>query len=179
MVKPKTPWDIAKPLLEADYLEGRVTDTMFPRDVVLMRPEFLDVVYKNFRTNFRAMKMRIRGEKKRADDAHEFLEHDLKLYTLAENKAGLWDGSAAQRLLMVDVKTGMHKLFKNPKEFWESRPAYQAFELPIFRCHVHQETRSALETTYWMYKKAKKKKKEAKKNGVEIVDPFVDPVLEL
>ena len=46
--KPPTPWEIAKPLLEKDYLSGEVTNDMHPRDVVKLRDEYTHVKYQNF-----------------------------------------------------------------------------------------------------------------------------------
>ena len=54
-----TPWEIAKPILKQLYLDGTVNDGMKPRDVWALQPEFADVKYENFRTNFAKLKKTI------------------------------------------------------------------------------------------------------------------------
>lgn len=157
-VKPLTPWEIAKPLLEQDYLAGEITDDMPPRFVVLKRDEFKEVKYENFTRNFNEMKKRIRKHKARSMRDNVAFTHDTSIYELAKDKASCWDGSDAQLLLMVDVKCNMHKFMK-PKQLWQFRPEYKVFSLDVFRDHIYQESRSALETNYWL---VKRKKKEAK-----------------
>ena len=163
---PPTPWEIAKPILEKDYLEGRVKDTMFPRDVRMLRPQYMLVKAENFSTNLRAMKKRIGLHKNRSIQDKEAFIHDTSLYELAVNDSFNWDGSAAQCLLMVDVKAGMHRLLK-PKALRLLRPEYQEFDLDVFRAHIYQEARSELETPYWMSKKKKKAIRWAERFEVE------------
>ena len=64
---PPTPWEIAKPLLERDYLDGTFSYSDPPRVVVLLRDEYQAVKYANFSSNLLAMKKRISEHKNRAD----------------------------------------------------------------------------------------------------------------
>ena len=48
--RPLTPREVAKPLLEKDYLEGRITNDMPPREVRALRPEYEAVKKESFRT---------------------------------------------------------------------------------------------------------------------------------
>ena len=180
MVKEKTPWEIAKPILTKDYEEGRITDTMKPKQVYEMKAEFKEVKYENFRNNFSRLKRSIREYKHRSDvDVAGFL-HDTSIYTLAKDLDEYWDGSEAQRLLKKDKKEGRNKQLK-PEFLWLLRPQYQKFELKKFRGHIHQELRSEKETNYWIVKK--KKKEAMKQNGgtlnEEDMDFLYDPVLDM
>ena len=129
-----TAWEIAKPLLEKDYLDRVFSVDDPPREVVLLRPEYQKVPYNNFRTNLLAMKKRVGTDKDRAirDDAGYV--HDVAIYKLACDEPSCWDGSLAQQSLIVDVKCGMHKFMK-PKDLWHYREEYQEFPLQEFRGH--------------------------------------------
>lgn len=152
---PPTPWEIAKPLLEMDYLSGEVTDEMFPRHVRELRTEYKNVPVVNFRTNFRAMKIRIGEHKNRSMRDFAAYLHDMEFYTLAVDDSTSWDGSDAQRLLMVDVKAGMLRFMK-PKLLWVFREEYQKFSLDVFRAHCYQEHRSEFVAPYWIKKRKEK-----------------------
>lgn len=80
--KPLTAWEIAKPLLEADYLAGEITDDMPPSIVIKKRPEYEKVPSKNFGANWRAMKARVAGHKQRAlDDENMAISKDKPLHS--------------------------------------------------------------------------------------------------
>jgi hypothetical protein len=104
----------------------------------------------------------------------------MTIYKLAKDIDGEWHGTEAERLLKEDVKNSLHKTMK-PRKLHLTRKEYRAFELDIFRGHIYQETRSRLESGYWLVKKRKKaKKKEAKLHGrkyKEDDNDFYDPVL--
>lgn len=155
-----TAWEIAKPFLEKDYLEKRITDDMAPSYVYTLRTEFQNCKYTNFRNNFRRMKNTIMDLKDRADEELDLLQFDLGLFTLASEKEDCWDGSEAKRLLPDDLLC--HPDMK-PKQLWMSRDEYQKFTLKQFRDHIHQLSRAKLETNYWL---VKRKKKEMKKAGI-------------
>jgi hypothetical protein len=180
--KQTTPWEIAKPILEKAYLEGEVTDGMKPADVWAMRSEFVDVKYKNFRSNFARMKKSIKENKERANDDEAGFLHDMTIYTLAKDSASYWDGSEVQTLLKRDIEKKRNECMK-PELLWLSRLQYQVFALEKFRGHIHQELRSQRETNYWIVKRKKKKQaEEAKKDGKKFNDDdidFHDPVLDM
>ena len=187
--RPPTPWEIAKPLLEKDYLENRATDDMAPRDVIKLRPEEYGAVkVEHFRSNWAAMKKRIREHKARALEDAEFLAHDVQLYTLAKDDPASWHGSDAERLLKLDLNAFAedNRLPDDmkPKKLWGTRVEYGVFELEVFRKHVYQEFRSRVETPYWKYKmkkKALRKTSTLAEGEVEDdhLDFFYDPVLDL
>eukprot|EP00531_Pseudo-nitzschia_arenysensis_P013190 CAMPEP_0116130982 /NCGR_PEP_ID=MMETSP0329-20121206/8768_1 /TAXON_ID=697910 /ORGANISM="Pseudo-nitzschia arenysensis, Strain B593" /LENGTH=188 /DNA_ID=CAMNT_0003625393 /DNA_START=1541 /DNA_END=2107 /DNA_ORIENTATION=+ len=181
--KGPTPWEIAKPMLREWYLDGTITDAMKPSEVYYFRPEFLDVKYVNFRTNFAKLKKGIKENKHRAEADEAGYLHDMSIYTLAKDSDGYWDGSAAQSLLQKDIRKKRHEKMK-PEYLWLSRPEYSAFDLKKFRGHIHQELRKDRETTYWIYKKTKKKKAKEALDQRKIVneddmDDFYDPVLDM
>jgi hypothetical protein len=153
--QPPTAWDIAKPLLEKDYLDGVATDDMPPRDVVKLRDEYKAVKVGNFRSNWLAMKKRVTVNKGRADEDELMYLHDMTIYRLAKDRDDLWHGSPAERLLKEDFKRKRHERY-HPSLLYLARPEYQKFEYQAFRKHIHQELRSSIETPYWIYKKAKK-----------------------
>ena len=66
MPKPPTAWEVAKPILEKDYLEGRITDTMKRSQVHKMRPEYEKVNINNFGNNQNRLKKTIREFKSNA-----------------------------------------------------------------------------------------------------------------
>ena len=181
--KSATPWEIAKPILKADYLEGRVTDSMKPKEVWEMKAEFKAVTYRNFRTNFSNLKKSIKDHKNRSDIDEAGFLHDMSIYKLAKDLDNYWDGSEAQTLLKQDISKERHKQLK-PELLWLTRPQYQKFELKKFRGHIHQELRSKKETNYWIVKKKKKENlAEARRNGEKVneedLDFLYDPVLDM
>eukprot|EP00957_Ditylum_brightwellii_P202644 15331064-Ditylum_brightwellii.AAC.1 len=83
--KPPTAWDIAKPLLEKDFLEGYARANMKPSEVRALCTEYQNVKAANFSNNWRAMKKRIADHKNRAREDASLYQHDIALYKLAKN----------------------------------------------------------------------------------------------
>jgi len=79
-----------------------------------------------------------------------------------------WTGSAAEKLLKLDVNAEKHRELK-PKDLYASRVEYQHFSLDEFRKHIHQEASSRLQKSYWLARKAKKEeeKKKACRNSTD------------
>jgi hypothetical protein len=152
--KAPTAWDIAKPLLEGDYVHGRVSGDMPSRDVRALRPEYEAVPLKNFNANWRALKSRVNAHKDRAEEDQARFLHDMTIYTLARDTDGFWDGSAAQQLLKQDVRNKRHERL-TPDLLHLARPEYLEFDYNKFRKHLHQELRTQTETPYWIYKRMK------------------------
>ena len=156
--KVETPWEIAKPLLEEDYLAGDITDEMKPAQIWLLRDKYREVKYLG--PNFNRLKESINANKARAVEDADLLQMDLGIYTLAKDKDGCWDGSDAQRLLKDGVKEDKH-VGNKPKVFQASREEYKPIKLKVFRDHLTQETRSKRETNCWLVKKKKAQKKRS------------------
>mmetsp|Transcript_27301 Transcript_27301/g.66240 ORF Transcript_27301/g.66240 Transcript_27301/m.66240 type:complete len:250 (-) Transcript_27301:48-797(-) len=154
-----TAWEIAKPLLQEDYLSGKATaDIMTPDEVIALRKTIYGKVPRsNFLTNWRSLKKRIDEEKEWVKKGTERYLHDTAIYPLAKDLPWEWHGSEAERLLKKDVAKGRHLRY-NPQVMYLKRKAYQEFDYQISRQHVHQEARSARESPYWMVQREKKKK---------------------
>ena len=168
-----TAWEIAKPVLEQDYLAGRVKD-WWPRGRVhKARKIFEAVPINNFGNNWNRMKagtIRLKNVAKRDEEAMKVAR---TLHPI--DYSNRWDGSDAQRLLAEDINDEFHLHF-TPKELWLSREEYQKFELEKFAPHVSQEIRSKLETTYWLNKKWKKEQAKKKNDAFDPdnLELFVD-----
>lgn len=161
-------WEIAKPLLEQDYLSGTATAEMTTEEVIALRPTIYGKVPRaNFVNNWRALKKRVDEDKERAKKNRERYDHDVAIYTLAKDCPWEWHGSDAEKLLKKDIKKGRHLRY-HPSLLYVKRAAYGEFDYEVFKKHVHQEGRSSLETPYWMVQKEKKEKKKKEiKEAVE------------
>ena len=73
--KPPTEWETAKPLLEKDHLEGRVTDDMKRAFVHQLRDEFKVVPINRFGANWLRMKKTIGSMRQHATRDAVALEH--------------------------------------------------------------------------------------------------------
>lgn len=156
------PWidSNAKQLLKNDILSGKVHPLMMPRDVYKMRPEYLDYVYKNFRSNFRSLQRALKKLQDRAVSDNADLEVDL--YRQRQLAAGrtvqpplMWVDSEARNLLKQDVTDGLHSRMK-PIDLWQSKAEYRMFPLSTFRKHIYQECRSRKTNAYWSVIKERK-----------------------
>ena len=155
-----TAWEIARPLLEQDYLSGLATADMVVDEVIaLKRTIYGKVPRANFANNWRALKLRVDQNIERAKQDLNRYEHDSALYCWAEDLPWEWHGSEAELLLKIDVEKKRHLRY-HPSYLYMKRTAYQEFDYDIFRKHVHQEARAALESPYWMIQKKKKEKKK-------------------
>jgi hypothetical protein len=69
--------------------------------------------------------------------------HDEGIYPMTTTKSicggPRWDGSEAGKLLRQDVGNGLHQSMYDAEELYMSRPAYQSFEIGVFRKHVSHE----------------------------------------
>ena len=170
---PPTPWEIAKPFLEKDILEGRIKDHMFPREVKLLRIQY-ENCGKGFGSNYRRLQKTMGGNEKRGrDDLNSYL-HDISIKTLAKDMANTWHGSEAETKLKEDVKRKRH-LEVTPKQMWDECTAYQKFHPDVVRAHIHQEVRSGKETQYWIVKKQKKEARKAKMEEMDAQKYFIGP----
>ena len=112
--KEPTKWEIAKPLLEKDYLDGVATDEMRRGVVHKLRPEYEAVPIGNFGQNWNRMKANIGAMKEHATRDKEALAHDRSLYPPDPTR---WDQSQAKIYLKEDVDNDFHLHF-DPEELW-------------------------------------------------------------
>jgi hypothetical protein len=160
--KPPAPWQNsqAKMILRQVILDGEVVDSMKPKKVFEMRPEYTAYKLANFRSNLKTLRDSIKVEHAKADYDSAALAHDLRIRPLpAQTSWGYprWDGSDAEQFLKEDIDEGLTDSHK-PSELHKTRPEYQDFPLTIFRKHINQELRSRMEKSYWMNRKKKAKK---------------------
>jgi hypothetical protein len=165
--KELTKWEIAKAILKTEILAGRLPPDMPAREVYPLRPEYGQVVYTNFVNNLRNLRNSLNALGNRASIDDLALARDRRLHPIEmENPPNFpyprWDGSEAQLLLELDIDEERH-LQMPPKRLRETKLAYQAFPLDIFRKHINQEVRSRTESSYWL---ARKRAKAANTNVV-------------
>jgi hypothetical protein len=113
------------------------------------------------------------SDQERATRDNKAAKHDIALLKkdiaarVASTGKAHWNGSAAQRLLKLDVDAGRHNLLK-PKELYNDpdRIEYRHFTLNEFRKHIYQEASSRRQKSYWLSRKKKDKKtaKDAPQN---------------
>jgi hypothetical protein len=161
-VNEPSPWKTsrAKMLLRQDILDGKVVDSLMPKQVFGMRPEYEPYGLKNFRSNLKSLRGSIKDNIAKADSDSAALAHDRRIRPLpTQTSKGYprWDGSDAQRLLKEDTDKGLTDAH-TPSELRLKRPEYQAFPLNIFRDHINQEKRSRVEKAYWLNRQQQAKK---------------------
>jgi hypothetical protein len=147
-------------LLRQDILAGKVDESMKPKKIYEMRPEYKPYIYERFQSNYKNLLESIKKDQAKADSDSAALAHDFRLRPpVAYTSKGYprWDGSNAQRFLKEDFNAGKVEKFTT-MELRQSRPEYQDFPLKVFRDHIHQERRSRTETPYWMNRKKMAKK---------------------
>jgi hypothetical protein len=158
--KPSVKWQDsrAKKKLTKDILSGKVPPEWKPKRVLATRPELYKPYEKNFGNNLRNLRKALIMQQDRADEDDAAVQHDLGLYPrLPADARGYprWDGSAAQQLLIQDVKEGRHVV--KAKALQQTRAEYKDYPLKVFADHVHQEKRALLGKSYWLFRVNKKK----------------------
>ena len=120
--------------------------------------EFHGVEYAQYRTNLNQMR---KAYKKKFEDAEwvkEAIAHDLQFRKTADaNGLPLFHLSRAAKKLRKDMERGLHNTMK-PKQFWRTRPEYQAYSLKIFREHIYQQVRRFKFENYLEDKRLEKEK---------------------
>jgi hypothetical protein len=152
----------AKKKLTKDILSGKVPPEWKPKQVFAMRPELYKPYAKNFGDRLRRLRKTLKTQQDRADEDDAAVRHDLGLYppTSADVRGyPRWDGSAAQRLLIQDVKEGRNVGIK-AKAFQQTRQEYMEYPLKVFTDHISQEKRAQLGKSYWLFRKKKMTKAE-------------------
>ena len=134
--KKATPWEIAKPLLEEDYLANQITDTMKPKDIVKLQSEYMDVKYCSFVCNFGNQKHVIQKLQAKAVTTNAVLENDCHLHLLAANPRNFPYPRGdrlhkVQHLLKLDVDDNKHKTMK-PTDLHKIHCEYECFPLTVF-----------------------------------------------
>jgi hypothetical protein len=149
-------------LLCQDILDGKVVDSMKPKQIFDMRPEYEPYGLVKFRTNLTYLRAGIKKNHAKADSDSAALAHDRRIRPLpVQTCQGYprWAGSDAQRFIKKDIDEGLTNSMK-PSELSGTRLEYQAFPLQGFRSHISQDKRAGCrESGYWMKERQKKKTK--------------------
>jgi hypothetical protein len=158
-----SPWmnSRAKMLLRQDILDGKVVDSMKPKQVFEMRPEYEPYGLVKFRTNLKNLRDGIKKNHAKADSNSATLAHERRMHPpLTQTSRGYprWDGSDAERFIKEDTDAGLTNSMK-PSDLRGTRLEYQAFPLQVFRNHIHKDKRAGCESGYWMKERQKKKTK--------------------
>jgi hypothetical protein len=158
----------AKELLYNDIIGGLVMEDSDYRVVFTMRPEYQQYELVNFRCNLKNLLAAVRLKQGAADSDRSSFSNDVMVLNLRNQgrPAELqWNTSEAKLLLKADITMELHKHMK-PIELWRHREVYQQFSLKTFRKHIYQETRSRIETSYWLekQKQSKLKKQQQQQN---------------
>jgi len=152
----------AKELLRKDIVNGKI-DGKGPKEVYNMRPEYRAYKYDNFVTNLRNLRKSLAELQERADDDAAALAHDEALDLRSNGKPyPRWQGTEAETLLKLDIDNDQQKN-KTPRELQATRPEYAPYPSKVFRDHIHQETRSRLERSYWLARRKEKEEAEKRK----------------
>jgi hypothetical protein len=131
-------------------------------EVYEAEPLFKLYPLKNFKTNFKNLKVSIQEEKDAIRFDQVAFESESELFPRnPTTKAGnpFWDRHEAQRLMAEDVKAG-RTLQMKPSVLRESRSEYQEFPLAILRNHKYQEERKEREGVYWQKKRNDRARKK-------------------
>ena len=158
-------WSVAKQLLTQDILQGRTNGKQL-QEVHEMRAEYRQYDYDKFKTNFRNLKDTLQKNQKSAIEDAMSLMHDKLLHVGAgrDKPYPRWQGSAAERLLKLDIDRGLHKrLLPHELRAHKDRAEYRKFPLKVFRDHIYQELQNRKERSYWLaWKKEKEEEKRRK-----------------
>jgi hypothetical protein len=101
--------------------------------------EFHGVEYTQYRNNLNDMRRAYRKKIEDAEWAKDAIAHDLRFRKAADSQ-GLppFHLSRAAKKLQEDMERGLHAAIR-PKQFWRTRPEYQAYSLKVFRQHIYQQ----------------------------------------
>ena len=141
--KKEVPWGKSeiKDLLKNDVLSGKIPDSMSVKKAHESRSEYKEMELTLFWSCLYSIKRQLKTSKQRAHDNDQHLAHDRRIYpktTHNSNGLPIWDESAAQRLLKIDIAAGLY-IPGNVQPLWASQSEYKIFSLDVFRSHIHQE----------------------------------------
>lgn len=152
----------AKYYLEQDLLTGKIPldyRQMSYQQAFATRPEFAQFDGARLFQG-RLQRARARAKKDGSTGAEEMaaLTEDRKQYpekTTTHDGFPVWEGSLAQKYLILDVRLGNHTKY-TPEEFQRTRPAYSQFPLSVFRNHIYQQVKRIKWVAHLQEKEKKK-----------------------
>ena len=158
------------------YLKEQLKDENSPfhamdtRSIYESDKRFTLYPFKNFSTNYRNLKKKIKENKARADfDNKAVAEDKMKHPRKSTTKNGYphWNTHPAKVCLEDDVRDGTANSMA-PIDLWEARCEYQDFPHGIFCVRVHSEKRKQREALFWVDKRNKKAMKKHMKEVAEM-----------
>jgi hypothetical protein len=137
----------AKRLLVEDLICGAITQKrddsfMTIQEAFDFRVEYQATDRAKWARRLRDARKQLVTSLKRADLDSDAYFHDEFIYpkpTYTLSGGPRWDGSEAGKLLRQDIGDGLHEIFDDAENIYTSRPAYQSFEIGVFRKHVAHE----------------------------------------
>ena len=138
----------AKRLLVEDLICGAITQKQDDSFMTIQEAfnfwvEYQETDRAKWARRLRDARKQLVASLQRADQDSDAFFHDQGLYpTMPTNKLTgrpRWDGSEAGKFFRQDVGNGLHATFYDAEELYMSRPAYQSFEIGVFRQHVAHE----------------------------------------
>ena len=143
----------AKAALKAAIMEGEVPlEASADEDENDLRVYFEGIPhvlnyggFDKFRKRLNDLRDQIRNDRTRAEEDEEaffiFCKNHPKATVAAKGTYPEWEGSEAQKLLLIDLDNGLHKE-KTKEALWKSKAVYQQFPLKVFREHIYQVFRT-------------------------------------
>ena len=142
----------SKSILRCSILDESIPFSMDPETVYAMNSAHAKWEFKNWANNLTNLRSAIAGDKKR--NADDTLMYASDLLVINEKRKDLpipWHKTSCPNLLKEDVNAGLYQM--KPSELWALRAEYQAFDLKVFRKHIHQEIDSRPKRTIRFEKK--------------------------
>jgi len=144
----------AKRKLRKDILAGK-TEGKTARQVYETRPCFMEYEFVRFSANFYNLRKRLAEEKELADfntDAYYNDRFSCARLPPSQTSKPHWNTSQAKGLLEQDIDAGRVDAMK-PVALRASRDEYKAFDLDVFRKHIHQAKKTRANKAYWNHRR--------------------------
>jgi len=148
-----TPWEHsnAKKQLIQDIVDG-LTEGKKPKEIYESRPGVYKTEYcslDKFRSRLYTLKETLPKHIDRKKVDEQGLLHDMALGMGERRKPyPIFKGSLVEELVVLDIEDGKHERM-GPKEFHQSRDAYKAWPVNVFRDHIYQILRDKRKRPYW------------------------------
>ena len=139
-------------------------------DIHASDARFCDYPIKNFKTNVRNLKKKVKDTKVRVDfDNKAVAEHKRRFPRQPKTKGGYphWNDHNAREHLEDDVRNGIADTMA-PNDLRKTRESYREFPVVVFCKRVHAEKRKQREAKFWVEKRNKKALKRYMKERAEM-----------
>ena len=111
--KKEMPWgkSSVKDLLKSNLETGKIPDSMSVKNAKELQSEYKDMTIELFCSCLYALKKQLKTSKQQATNDKQHLAHYRLLYPMPthnEDGSPVWVGSAAKRLLKIDIDNGLY-----------------------------------------------------------------------